>query len=260
MFLLLCRLLRFLLILSLLLCTTGAARASKLGVAQACASHGGGAWRGGAEERRKEERVEVAGRPSRFLATMPPFTVWRGARAVWRGARTGCRRGCPSPCGKERPRPDDEAACHGLTTRPDDEAISTPPPPLSPPQPPPRSPRLKQWRYDGADDMHVRLLLARRMYLLLIDARRDKEGQGGWKERHSALLELVVTLFCTALLSEKQDWIVVAYVVCKKYRIKLRLSLNVFGGAHLRLSLQRLFLSPNLPASLPSSLPNSLSS
>ena len=127
MFLLLCRLLRFLLILSLLLCATGAARASKLGVAQACVSHGGGAWRGGAEERHKEERVEVAGRPSRFLATMPPFTVWRGARAVWRGARTGCRRGCPSPCGKERPRPDDEAACHGLTTRPDDEGISTPP-------------------------------------------------------------------------------------------------------------------------------------
>ena len=56
--------------------------------------------------------------------------------------------------------------------------------------------------------MHVRLLLARRMYLLLIDARRDKEGQGGWKERHSALLELVVMLFCTALLSEKQDRIV----------------------------------------------------
>ena len=75
---------------------------------------------------------------------------------------------------------------------------------------------MKQWRNDGADGMHVRLLLARRMYLLLIDARRDKEGQGGWKERHSSLLELVVTLFCTALLSEKQDRIAVTYVLCKE--------------------------------------------
>ena len=56
---------------------------------------------------------------------------------------------------------------------------------------------MKQWRYDGADDMHARLLLARQTCLLLNDAGRDKEGKGGWKERHAALLELVMVLmFC----------------------------------------------------------------
>ena len=75
---------------------------------------------------------------------------------------------------------------------------------------------MKQQRYNGADDMHARLLLARQTCLLLNDAGRDKEGKGGWKERHAALLELVVTLFCTALLSEKQDRIAVTYVLCKE--------------------------------------------
>ena len=66
--------------------------------------------------------------------------------------------------------------------------------------------------------MHARMLHARRTCLLLINAERDKEGRGGWKERHAALLELVVTLsctalLCTALLCKKQDRIAKA-VVC----------------------------------------------
>ena len=51
--------------------------------------------------------------------------------------------------------------------------------------------------------------------LLLIDAGRNTESKGKWEERHVALLELAVTLFCTALLLEKQDLIAKA-VVCYK--------------------------------------------
>jgi hypothetical protein len=43
----------------------------------------------------------------------------------------------------------------------------------------------------------VRVLQARWTWLLSIDAQRDKEGKGGWEERHAALLELVMVLmFC----------------------------------------------------------------
>ena len=38
-------------------------------------------------------------------------------------------------------------------------------------------------------------------------------GKGGWEERHTALLELAATLFCTALLRKQQDRIAKA-VVC----------------------------------------------
>ena len=45
--------------------------------------------------------------------------------------------------------------------------------------------------------MCAQALQARRTCLLLIDVRRDKEGKGGWEERHAALLELVMVLmFC----------------------------------------------------------------
>ena len=37
---------------------------------------------------------------------------------------------------------------------------------------------LKQRRYDGAGDMYLRMLQARWKWLLLINARRDKEGKG----------------------------------------------------------------------------------
>ena len=50
--------------------------------------------------------------------------------------------------------------------------------------------RLKQRRYNGADDMYARVLQACWTWLLLIGARRDKEGKGGWEERYAALLEL----------------------------------------------------------------------
>jgi len=57
--------------------------------------------------------------------------------------------------------------------------------------------RFKQWRYDGADDVYARVLQARWTWLLSIDARRNKEGKGGWEEHHAALLELVMVLmFC----------------------------------------------------------------
>ena len=49
----------------------------------------------------------------------------------------------------------------------------------------------------------ARALQAHWTCLLLIDAGRDKEGKGGWEERHAALMELVVTLFYMALLREK---------------------------------------------------------
>ena len=60
--------------------------------------------------------------------------------------------------------------------------------------------------------MCAQALQARRTCLLLIDVRRDKEGKGGWEERHAALLELAVALFCTGLLREKQDRIAKAVV------------------------------------------------
>ena len=41
-------------------------------------------------------------------------------------------------------------------------------------------------------------------------------GKGGWEERHAALLELVVALFYTTLLREKQDRIAEAVVCCKE--------------------------------------------
>ena len=45
--------------------------------------------------------------------------------------------------------------------------------------------------------MYVRALQTCRTCLLLIDVGRDKEGKGGWEERHAALLELVVVhMFC----------------------------------------------------------------
>ena len=42
------------------------------------------------------------------------------------------------------------------------------------------------------------------------------EGQGGWEERHAALLELLVALFNTALLRENQDQITEAVLCCKE--------------------------------------------
>ena len=51
--------------------------------------------------------------------------------------------------------------------------------------------------------------------MLLIEPGRNTEGKGGWEDCHAALLQLAVTLFCTALLREKQDRIAKA-VVCYK--------------------------------------------
>ena len=62
--------------------------------------------------------------------------------------------------------------------------------------------------------MYAWALQACRTCLLLIDVGRDKEGKGGWEERHTALLELAVSLFCTALLREKQERITKAVVCC----------------------------------------------
>ena len=53
--------------------------------------------------------------------------------------------------------------------------------------------------------MYTRALQARRMCLLPIDDRGDMDGEGGLEERHVALLELGVTLFCTTILRENQD-------------------------------------------------------
>ena len=54
--------------------------------------------------------------------------------------------------------------------------------------------------------MCTRAMQARRTCLLMIDAERDKEGKGGWEERHTALLVV------TALLRKKQDGITEAVV------------------------------------------------
>ena len=64
--------------------------------------------------------------------------------------------------------------------------------------------------------MYVGALQARRTCLMLIDAGCDTEGKGGWEERHVALLELLVTLFPTALLREKQDRIAKAVACCEE--------------------------------------------
>ena len=51
--------------------------------------------------------------------------------------------------------------------------------------------------------MCARAMQARRMCLLLIDTKHGMEGKSDWKERNLALMELLVTLFHTALLREK---------------------------------------------------------
>ena len=51
--------------------------------------------------------------------------------------------------------------------------------------------------------MYVRALQAHWTCLLLVNAGCDKEGEGGWEERHATLLELAVLLFFVALLREK---------------------------------------------------------
>ena len=66
------------------------------------------------------------------------------------------------------------------------------------------------------DSMCARAIQTCRMCLLLIDAKRNMEGKGGWEERHVALLELLVTLFPTALLREKQDRIAKAVACCEE--------------------------------------------
>ena len=48
--------------------------------------------------------------------------------------------------------------------------------------------------------MCARAMQACRTCLLLINAKRDMEGKSGWEERDAALLELLETLFDTALV------------------------------------------------------------
>ena len=69
--------------------------------------------------------------------------------------------------------------------------------------------------------MYARALQARRACLLLIDAWRNKGGKGGWEERHSVLLELVVTLFCLMFLRAQEDRIAKA-AVCYKESLQTR--------------------------------------
>ena len=76
--------------------------------------------------------------------------------------------------------------------------------------------REAPWPGQIADDIYAWALQARRTCLLLIDNGHDKEGKDGWDERHTALLELAVRLFCTALLHEKQDRIPKAVVCCEE--------------------------------------------
>ena len=123
-----------------------------------------------------------------------------------------------------------------------------------------------------------------------------KEGKEDWEERQVALLELVVTLFCTVLKQDRIAKAVVCYkenlrarrevvpgardnpdsfhlfatsVGCmprsrmffvKEYRIKRRLSLNVRPAGPTTTCLSNTYLLSCLPAFLSSWLPNFLTS